>query len=50
MDTTGIYRFDPVDLEQMRFLSRFSPGLRIQVMLDARELAVGLIHDRSSAG
>ena len=41
-----IYQFDPVDLEQMRLLSRLSPGQRIQVMLDARELAVGLIRGR----
>ena len=40
------YRFDPVDLEQMRLLGRLSPGGRIQVMLDARELAVGLIRGR----
>ena len=45
MDTTT-YRFDPVDLEQMRLLGRLSPGQRIQVMLDARELAVGLIRGR----
>jgi hypothetical protein len=40
------YRFDPVDLEQMRLLGRLSPGGRIRVMLDARELAVGLIRGR----
>jgi hypothetical protein len=40
------YRFDPVDLEQMRLLARLSPGGRIQVMLDTRELAVGLIRGR----
>ena len=40
------YRFDPVDLEQMRLLGRLTPGQRIQVMLDARELAVGLIRGR----
>jgi hypothetical protein len=40
------YRFDPVDLEQMRLLGRLSPGERIRVMLDARELAVGLIRGR----
>jgi hypothetical protein len=45
MDTT-IYHFDLVDLEQMRLLGRLSPGQRIQVMLDARELAVGLSHGR----
>jgi hypothetical protein len=30
----------------MRLLGRLSPGGRIQVMLDARELAVGLIRGR----
>jgi hypothetical protein len=40
------YRFGPVDLEQMRLLARLSPGERIQLMLDARELAVGLIRGR----
>jgi hypothetical protein len=40
------YRFDPVDKEQMRLSARLSPGARIQAMLDARELAVGLIRGR----
>ncbi len=40
------HRFDPVDVEQMRLLGRLSPGARIQAMLDARELAVGLIRGR----
>ena len=40
------HRFDPVDLEQVRLLGRLSSGQRIQVMLDARELAVGLIRGR----
>jgi hypothetical protein len=40
------YRFDPVDLELMRVRGRLSPGQRIQAMLDARELAVGLIRGR----
>jgi hypothetical protein len=40
------YRFDPVDVEQIRLLSRLPPGRRIRVMLDARELAVGLIRGR----
>jgi hypothetical protein len=40
------YRFDPVDVEQLRLLSRLPPGRRLQVMLDARELAVGLIRGR----
>jgi len=40
------YRFDPVDMEQVRLLSRLPPGGHIRVMLDARELAVGLIRGR----
>jgi hypothetical protein len=43
-DTT--YRFDPIDEEQLRLSARLSPGQRIQRMLDARELAVGLIRGR----
>jgi hypothetical protein len=31
------YRFDPVDIEQMRLLGQLPSGSRIQVMLDARE-------------
>ena len=40
------YRFDPIDEEQLRLSARLSPGQRIQRMLDARELAVGLIRGR----
>jgi hypothetical protein len=36
------FRFDPVDLDQIRLLSQIPAGRRIQAMLDARELAVGL--------
>jgi len=43
-DTT--YRFDPIDEEQLRLSARLTPGQRIQRMLDARELAVGLIRGR----
>lgn len=46
MNTLVIYRFDPVDLEQMRLLGRLPPQRRIRVMLDARDLAVGLIRGR----
>lgn len=46
MDVDTTYRFDPIDLEQMRLLGKLSPGQRIQAMLDARELAVGLIRGR----
>jgi hypothetical protein len=40
------YRFDPVDLVQIRLLGRLSAGRRIQAMLDAREIVVGLIRGR----
>jgi len=46
MNTTTPNRFDPVDFEQIRLLGKLSPGQRIQIMLDARELAVGLIRGR----
>ena len=39
-------RFAPIDVVQMRLLLRLSPGQRIQVLLDAHELAMGLIRGR----
>jgi hypothetical protein len=44
--TMATYRFDAIDVEQFRLLRDLSPGQPIQVMLDARELAVGLIRGR----
>lgn len=41
-----MYRFDHVDLDQLRLLGRLSTGQRLQTMLNARELAVGLIRGR----
>ena len=43
---TTTYRFDPVDVHQMRLLGTLAPGKRVRIMLDARELAVGLIRGR----
>ena len=40
------YRFDPIDLDLVRLRSQLSPGQRLQALLDARELAVGLIRGR----
>jgi hypothetical protein len=40
------WRFDPLDLEYVLRLRQLGPGGRIRVMLDARELAVGLIRGR----
>ncbi len=43
MNTKPTYHVDPVDSQPMRWLARLSSGQRIRAMLDARELAVGLI-------
>ncbi len=40
------WRFDALDLEQVRRLGQLAPGGRIRALLDARELAVGLIRGR----
>lgn len=42
------YRFDPPDMLQVNLLRKLSPSQRIQLMLDARALAVGLIRGRLS--
>jgi len=36
-------QFEPVDMERVRMLARLTPGGRIRLMLNARELAVGLL-------
>ncbi len=46
MNQKKTYRFDPVDLDLMRLVGRLTPGQRIQRMLDARELIVGMIRGR----
>lgn len=38
--------FDPVDRRQMLLLANLPPHRRVRVMLEARELAVGLIRGR----
>ncbi len=48
MDTKATYRSDPIDLEQIHLLGRLTPGKRVQVMLETRELAVDLIRGRLS--
>ena len=40
------YRFNRLDLTQMRLLGKLSPAQRLQTMLAARELAVGLRRGR----
>jgi hypothetical protein len=39
-------KFDPIDLIQLRLLLQLPPHKRVRLMLDARELAVGLIRGR----
>jgi hypothetical protein len=46
MATRSPYHFDPIDREQVRLLASLPPGRRVRIMLDARELAVGLIRGR----
>jgi hypothetical protein len=43
---TQRFRFDPIDPTQLKHLAQLSPGKRLQTMLHARELAVGLIRGR----
>jgi hypothetical protein len=43
MDEDTSLRFDPVDLVQMRLLANLPPHKRIRLMLEARELALGLM-------
>ena len=40
------YRFSRVDRSQMQLLGQLSPVQRLRTMLDARELAVGLMRRR----
>ena len=39
-------QFDPVDLVQMKLILQLPPHKRVRLMLEARELAVGLIRGR----
>lgn len=48
MSTDYEPRFDPVDFEQLNVIASLSVGQRIELMLSARELAVGLIRGRVS--
>jgi hypothetical protein len=43
---TGGNEFDPPDREQVRLLASLPAAQRVRVMLEARELAVGLIRGR----
>lgn len=46
MDNTPIARLTHTDIELMRLRLSLSPGQRIQAMLDARALVVGMIRGR----
>jgi hypothetical protein len=46
MDNTQIARLTHTDIELMRLRLSLSPGQRIQAMLDARALVVGMIRGR----
>lgn len=37
-----IYHFDPIDRTQMQLVGKLTPAQRLQLMLRAREMAVGL--------
>jgi hypothetical protein len=40
------WRFDPVDIDQLRLLAQLPPGRRIRTMLEAQAFARGLILGR----
>ncbi len=40
------FQFDPIDQTQMRLTASISPGQRIQRLLNARNVAVGLMRGR----
>lgn len=44
-ESSNKYCFD-VDMDQVRLVARLTPGQRIQAMLDAHELVLGLIRGR----
>ena len=46
MEVEPVSRFGPVDIELLYIRSKLSPSQRLQAMLDARELIVGLIRGR----
>jgi len=50
MKEEPVSRFGPVDIELLYIRSMLSPGQRLQAMLDARELLVGLIRGRLRQG
>lgn len=45
-EETPIWRFDPVDITQMRLLAQLPPGRRVAPMLDAQAFVRGTILGR----
>jgi phage terminase Nu1 subunit (DNA packaging protein) len=45
-DSSREFRFDALGMDQVRLVARLTPGQRIQAMLDAHELVLGLIRGR----
>lgn len=44
--TNTNYRFDPIDVVERRRWTRLSAGQRLQIMLNARKLAMGFMRGR----
>jgi hypothetical protein len=45
-ETKNVWRFDPVDITQMRLLAQLPPGRRVAVMLKAQAFIRGTIMGR----
>lgn len=45
-ELSPVWRFDPVDITQMRLLAQLPPGRRVGVMLAAQEFVRGTIMGR----
>jgi hypothetical protein len=45
-ERSPVWRFDPVDITQMRLLAQLPPGWRIRPMLEAQALIRGIILGR----
>jgi hypothetical protein len=46
MQNANSPRFDPVDQQQVLLLSKLPPEKRLRLMLEARQLALGLVRGR----
>lgn len=45
-ETPSLWRFDPVDIVQMRLLARLPPGQRVSVMLETQAFIRGTVWGR----